>query len=83
LRRNGRIFLDRCALSKHKDIPRFGGRLFLLLEILESGSFIDICDSVLLALQIYGFLAAIQILIRWHVAAASQSDRTGLLRDVW
>jgi len=39
-------------------------------------------NCVLLALQIYGFLAALQTLIQWHVAAASQSDRTGLLHDV-
>lgn len=39
-------------------------------------------NFVLVALQIYGFLAVLQTLIQWHVAAASQSDRTGLLRDV-
>ena len=39
-------------------------------------------NCALLPLQIYGFLAVLQTLLQWHVAAASQSDRTGLLRDV-
>jgi hypothetical protein len=46
------------------------------------GFFIDVCELCPFSPSNMWMFSGIQTLIQWHVTAASQSDRTGLLRDV-